>query len=855
MSSAAKHSQHSSSARSSSADGFASSESAPTTSSDTWEAMTRTELLSSIARLTTLNRRLEGENKHYKSVVDSVLGSLSWRITKPVRSVAALARGVHRTFFPLRNSETVELKPSPDRDTHQEGARFSIEGLNPVLQLSGIEPLLPSLKRGCLLKIGIQCTTASSHQVFFLHPLSGPTVLEHLRTTISAESGKITTALARVPAGTTRLLLEPFGMKGEFAIHSVSVYALGAPAALVELLRQRCGGQISLRMILLKASAAAKVFRAGGLSAVRAKLAPRDFSANYADWVNRYDTFDPTSASTISKFISHLGILPKISIVMPVFNVEERWLRAAIDSVRSQVYENWELCVADDCSTAPHIKPILEEYAKLDARIKITFRPENGHIVKATNSALELATGPYVAFLDNDDELTPDALAAVICAINEHPEGELFYSDEDKKTETGERFNPYFKSDWNPELILSQNYVCHFTVMRTATVKRLSGLRTGFEGAQDWDLVLRTADLVGADKIHHIPHVLYHWRVIAGSTAQSTSAKPYVLAAQQRAVTEHLERRGIAGGRVTIDEAISQLKVTLPVPVPHPLVSLVIPTKDRVDLLKQFLDSVLKLSSYSNFEFVIIDNGSTETETFTYFEELKSRWERTVVIRDEGPFNYARLNNRAVSAASGEYILLCNNDLEVLSSDWIEQLIGFAALPGVGAVGARLIYPNETIQHAGVVTGINGVAGHAFKGYPRHDVGYFNGAILPRTVSGCTAACLMLRKASFEGIGGFDEQNLAVAFNDVDLCLKLGAAGMRVVYCPYAELYHYESASRGLETTPEKFLRFEGEVATMKRRWGERLANDPYYSPNLTILTEDYRFAFPPRRAKPWVAV
>ncbi len=803
-------------------------------------------------QLTEENRRLLAENEHYRKLTNDLLSSLSWRITSPLRSAAAFMRWVRRTFFPLWSTAEIELSPTPDKDVDLIGDVFKVSGLSPVIKLDSDALPAAHLEHGCFAKISIHCETKTSHQVFFVHPLLAPTVLEHLRITIPAESGRNTSMLTKIPPGTKRFALEPFGMKGEFVLKRISVQILSGPQAIYELIKQRCGGKISAALLVSKFFAILKVFRAGGLAAVRAKISPRNFSANYSDWVSRYDTFTPEMRTPCSRAVTQLRIQPLISIVMPVFNVEERWLRAAIDSVRSQVYENWQLCIADDKSTAPHVAKVLEEYKEKDSRIKVIFRSENGHIVQATNSALELATGAYTTFLDNDDELTPDALVCMVYAINRFPEGELFYSDEDKKTENGERFNPYFKSEWNPELILSQNYICHLSLYRTTTIKKLGGLRTGFEGAQDWDLALRVADDAGANRIHHIPHVLYHWRVIAGSTAQSTSAKPYVLAAQQKAVEEHMVRRGIVTAKVQIDNSISQLRVTLPIPVPHPLVSIVIPTKDRIDLLSQFLDSVLKNSSYLDFEFVLIDNGSKDSETFDYYQQLQKRWVRTTIINDDGPFNYARLNNRAIREAKGEYILLCNNDLEVISPDWIEQLLSFASLPGVGAVGARLLYPNGAIQHAGVVTGINGVAGHAFKGFPRHDVGYFNGAILPRTVSACTAACLMMRREHFDAVGGFDEQGLAIAFNDVDLCLKLGKTGLRNVYCPYAELYHYESASRGFETTPEKFLRFEGEIATMKQRWGDRLPNDPYYNPNLTILTEDYVFAFPPRRAKPW---
>jgi len=383
------------------------------------------------------------------------------------------------------------------------------------------------------------------------------------------------------------------------------------------------------------------------------------------------------------------------------------------------------------------------------------------------------------------------------------------------------------------------------------SLSRWGDFRSGFDGAQDWDLFLRIADATSAERIRHIPHILYHWRVIEGSTAQSTGAKPYVLEAQRKSVQEHLTRMGESGATVEILESISHMRVRRAVPSPEPLVSLIIPTKDKVELVSRCVQGILENTSYRNVEVIIVDNRSEEQETFDFFKEVSCD-PRVVIHRDDGPFNFSRLNNDAVKIAKGEILGFLNNDLEVIEPDWLAEMVVHAVRPRVGAVGARLLYPNGLLQHGGVVLGIGGVAGHNHKGILRHDPGYFNRAILPQNLSAVTAACMLVRKEVFAEVGGFEEGALAVAFNDVDICLKIRSKGYLVTYTPYAELYHHESASRGYETTPEKFARFEGEIETMRIRWKDVLDNDPYYNSNLTLLSEDFSFAFPSRAKKPW---
>ena len=537
---------------------------------------------------------------------------------------------------------------------------------------------------------------------------------------------------------------------------------------------------------------------------------------------------------------------------MPVYNVEIRWLEAAIESVKRQLYTNWELCISDDASSDPAIRTCLEKYVRNDQRIKVVYRKENGHIAEASNSALEIATGEYIALLDNDDELREHALYMMVEALNRNPRAGLIYSDEDKITSYGMRFNPYFKPDWNPDLFLQQNYICHLSLYKTSVVKDIEGFRKGFEGAQDWDLALRVIEKIGSDNIVHVPHVLYHWRVIEGSTAQSTTHKPYVMKAQAQCVKEHLDRTGVAYEKIEIRDDISQIRVVFPIPKDQPKVALIIPTKDQVSFLRRCVESILEKTSYKNFEIIIVDNNSTQPETFRYFEELESN-KKARIVKDSRPFNFSQLNNYAASLApDGEILGFLNNDLEVISEDWLSEMTSQLMRDGVAATGAKLYFPNDLLQHGGVVIGIGGIAGHSHKGRLRQDPGYFNRSILNQSVSGVTAACMLIKRKVFEEVKGFDEEGLAVAFNDVDLCLKVRAAGYRIVYCAYAELYHYESVSRGFENTPQKFQRFEREILVMKQRWGKTLEKDPYYNPNLTLITEDYSFSFPPRVQLPW---
>ena len=563
----------------------------------------------------------------------------------------------------------------------------------------------------------------------------------------------------------------------------------------------------------------------------------------YPEWIRRFDTPSELERSLTDKRTRKFELTPTISLLMAVYNPNSVWLADAIKSVFNQTYLNWELCIADDASTDSEIRKTLLHYAEKDSRIKVVFRTENGHIATASNSALALASGEWTALLDQDDVLSEHALFWVVDTINKFPNCQLIYSDEDKIDELGNRSEPYFKSDWNAALMLSQNMFSHLGVYATTLIKSVNGFQSGFEGSQDHDLVLRCIEKIDATQIQHIPKVLYHWRIHADSTAYSVDTKPYARVAGERAINEHLARLGVAASAESVGNGY---RVRYALPAVLPLVSLIIPTRNSLNLLRQCVESILTKTTYTNYEIIVVDNGSDDRATLRYLDELALK-PNVQVLRDAQPFNYSALNNAAVKLARGSVVGLVNNDIEVISPDWLTEMVSHALRPEVGAVGARLWYSDDTLQHAGVVLGIHGVAGHVHRFLPRGDVGYRGRAALIQSFSAVTGACLVVRKALYEAVGGLNEVELQVACNDIDFCLRLREAGYRNIFTPYAELYHHESSSRGFDDTPIKQARSAKEVAYMHQRWGDALRNDPAYSPNLTLDAEDFSLAWPPR--------
>jgi glycosyltransferase involved in cell wall biosynthesis len=566
---------------------------------------------------------------------------------------------------------------------------------------------------------------------------------------------------------------------------------------------------------------------------------------SYAAWVKQFDTIGARERIVFRRDLRALPRHPLISIVMPVYNPDLVHLSSAIDSVRSQIYENWELCIADDASTDESVARTLKQYATADSRIKITFRERNGHIAACSNSALELATGEWVALLDQDDLLPEHALAVVAATIAEYPQAGLIYSDEDKIDESGARCLPFFKPDWNPELLLGQNYISHLGIYRRTLVVEIGGFREGYDGSQDHDLALRCTEKLRPTQIRHIPRVLYHWRMVEGSAAALAEAKPYAPEAARRAIADHLQRKNVGGKVVACPENREWYRVIYDLPSPWPLVSIVIPTRDHVTLLQRCLTSIREKTDYAPIEIVIVDNGSTEPETHAFLRDL-ARDSNVHILTEPGEFNFSRLINRGARAARGQILAFVNNDVETEKSGWLREMVSHAVRPEVGAVGARLWYPDGRLQHAGVVLGLHGVAGHAFQHFLAQPVAPMNRTfVLAQNYSAVTAACMVLRKTTFYDLGGFDE-NLPSNSNDVDFCLRAYEAGLQIVWTPYADLIHHESASRGRDFGSAQRAQVLREMAYMLEKWGEQLRRDPFYSPNLSD-SDAFALAWPPR--------
>ncbi|MEO7274563.1 MAG: glycosyltransferase, partial [Vicinamibacterales bacterium] len=554
----------------------------------------------------------------------------------------------------------------------------------------------------------------------------------------------------------------------------------------------------------------------------------------YPRWVTRH-TRKAEALAALAAEAQALPQQPLISIVTPVYNTDPKWLRACIESVKAQVYPNWEHCLCDDASSLPVTIETLREYEG-DPRIRIRYASVNGGISVASNAALEQASGEFVALLDHDDELPPDALAEVVRYLAQHPDADVLYSDEDKLDLAGARCDPYFKPDWSPDHFLTCMYTCHFMVIRRTVLAEIGGFRTGYEGAQDYDLLLRLMERT--TRIHHVPHVLYHWRKLPESTASAGAAKPWALDAGRLALEDYIRRTGLdaellSGGLPGVYRIKRRIRGT-------PLVSIVIPTAGRyrtvrgnqVDMLAAAIRSVVEKTAYRHYELIVVaDAAGVLPETARALEGTRHQ-----VLRFErlGLFNFSAKVNAGVAAASGEHVLLFNDDLEVTAPAWLEAMIEYAQESAVGAVGAKLLYPDGRLQHVGMVLGVAGVAAHAFHQHPGVSPGYAGSAVMVRNYSAVTGACLMSRRQVFHEVGGFDER-FPIDFNDVDYCLRLGRAGYRVVFTPFAQLVHHESASFGAR---QQDL---GAVAEMRRRWGSAIARDPYYNPNLTRDFPDYR--------------
>jgi GT2 family glycosyltransferase len=556
---------------------------------------------------------------------------------------------------------------------------------------------------------------------------------------------------------------------------------------------------------------------------------------DYAAWVEQH-TFNDDVAARLSR----LRQRPLISVVMPVHDPDLDHLKLAIASVEAQFYPNWELCIADDVSKNPAISSFLADYAARSKRLRFGRLERSGQIAGTTNAAIALARGDFLAFLDHDDELTPDALLEIATLLHDNPDTDLIYSDHDILGIDGRRRFPSFKPDWSPELLLSYMYFGHLKVYRAALVRSVGGLRAGFEGSADYDLALRLVERT--ERIRHIPQILYHWRAAPSSMARTSETKPQSFEAGRRALEEALRRRGIEGvaeqpsfaERAKLGLYKIHFRSTKHIPV-----TIIIPTRDKIDLLRSCVESIEQKTTHISYEILIIDNESRDPETLNYFAQS---CHQVISFENSGVFNFAAMMNLGVEQTQTEYFVLLNNDTLVINSEWLDELIGYGELPGVGAVGAKLLYPDGRIQHAGVILGTHGLTGHAFQ--PRRDADdqleYQAYAHVARNYLAVTAACMLSRKTVFTEVGGFNDRDLKVAWNDVDYCLRLREKGYRVVFNPYATLYHLESQSRGDDKNP-------AEIRYMMSHWRHYIDGDPFYNPNLSLSDSEFRIKKDPQ--------
>src|SRR5262245_29645829 len=601
------------------------------------------------------------------------------------------------------------------------------------------------------------------------------------------------------------------------------------------------------RRLPLLARHALGLIQTGGVQALKNRLAGTDSQTDeYARWVERFDTLRPGDVSLIRERIHQLSHRPRISIIMPVYNVAEQWLRRAIDSVLAQLYPDWQLCIADDGSQVPHVRRVLEEYAERDRRITLVFRDRNGHIAEASNSALAVATGEVIALLDHDDELPPHALYLVAEEVNAYPDVDLIYSDEDKVDEAGRRYEAYFKPDWDPDLFASQNLFSHLGVYRTALVRAVGGFRPGLEGSQDYDLALRCSRETQPERIRHIPYVLYHWRAIETSTARGP-VKRYAFVAARQALGEHFarddERTVVSFGRF-----LALYRLQYPLPDHPPLVTLIVEARDGFGTFRGQMLSLLLRTEYPRIELLVVGHSVHRPMMLDVLRDIETNgWGR--VVPYEGELNRSALLNLAVHEARGSVLALLDWTLKPMNSDWLAEMVSHSLRPEIGAVGAKVLSPDGTIWQAGIVLGLRELGARPYRGLPGDAQGYFGRPQAIQSYAAVSGECFVVRREAFEQVGGFDAKNLPVSWNDVDFCLRLQEAGLRNIWTPYAELRHVRLPVRSAQVSPE-----EEQAASeyLRRRWGGALVADPHQSPNLTLHSGSPVLAWPPRRRRPW---
>lgn len=666
----------------------------------------------------------------------------------------------------------------------------------------------------------------------------------------------------RLPAAASRIRFDPSTRPGAMGIETVRMRRItGAETVARALDRLRRRHPMTPRALLGYLKLARDTARARGwvrLGRIIVSALTQDQddrASDYGHWARVHDTPGPADLARLRAAGLRLPERPLLSVVVPTYNTPIKLLKAMIESVQAQTYARFELCIADDASPDPAVVRTIRAYQAADDRIRLVVRPENGHISRATNAAIEIATGDWIVLLDHDDELPPHALHTVAAAINRHPGAKVIFSDEDKITEAGQRLDPYFKGSFDPYLFYGHNMVSHLGVYRRDLVEAVGGFRPGYEGSQDYDLALRILELCRDDEVIHIPHVLYHWRMTIGSTALGAGQKSYAIDAARRAIDDHFQRTGAPyrslPGRAP---GISRIGVDPARIKPGQSISLVIPTRDGHDLLAACLGSLeADLDRGTIHEIIVVDHQSTEPETLRLLDEMRARHPAFRVVRFDEPFNFSRMNNRAAAVATGTILGFLNNDTEMVSTDWAERVRAHFSVPSIGAVGARLLYPDHTLQHFGIHVGAgeHKVAVHAHHGLREAEAGNMSRSWLTQQFAAVTAACLFVDKALYTAIGGFDEA-FPVAYNDVDLCLKVRAAGRKIICDADLVLIHKESKTRGSDMSAEKRSRLDRDAAAMHAKWGATLLDDPFTNPNLDTFGRGIRLAYPPRVAAPW---
>jgi GT2 family glycosyltransferase len=719
-------------------------------------------------------------------------------------------------------------------------------GIEPSFELRSLTGVLPAGRCVIDLELELLDEPRSGHASLVVD--TGDAADATVRIPLGKPQDGALHALIRLPPVVRSMELQPLGQYGRFRLGGVRITEIGKLRAGLHRLRPRISAVLEEPTALpAMLQSAAQLYRKEGIGGLKQALmaTPADLDDTYGAWVRAYDVLSEEDARQIQEAIARLPARPFFSVVMIVGEATESWLQGAVKSVQTQLYPHWELCLAADAVPKPQLAAFLKELTKTDSRIRVLSHEQTGSASEATNAALAQARGDYVAFLSPEDELTRHALYMVAEELASYPEADVVYSDEDGIDGQGQRRLGHFKPDWNPELLWSTDYVGNLSVLRTSLVRELGGMRPGLDDARHHDLLLRASARSSRGGVRHIPHVLYHRR--AGQ--ESPASRPEASAATCRAVSEFLGGASISA-KVSAGPVAQSCRVTLALPQQKPAVSLVIPTRDRVELLRRCVTSIRALTDYDPYEIVVVDNQSRDPDALRYLDEIQATGVARV-LRYNRPFNYSAINNWAITQTSGEFVGLLNNDLEVIGGDWLSEMVGHAGRPGIGAVGAKLLYPDNTIQHAGVIGGIRGVAGHIFTGAPSDAPGHGNRALLLQELSIVTAACLVIRRETYQKVGGLDEK-IEVAFNDVDLCLKLRAAGFRNIWTPFALLYHLESATRGSDSRPEARPRFLREMDLMKGRWGASLTQDPFYNPNLSLDSSQMELAWPPRTTKPW---